>query len=67
MAFKHACQVLQNFDPLTFPPSEGVTVKVQVANTDRTYYFPQSKTSLLEKQVKLLDKVTVHIEDEKPK
>ncbi|NIQ05615.1 MAG: hypothetical protein GWO20_07785 [Candidatus Korarchaeota archaeon] len=61
VAFKHACQLLENFDPLDFPPQERVEVHVKIANKKRTYYFTHDRRSFLKKQLSLLDNVKMHI------
>lgn len=61
VAFKHACKVIENFNPVDFPPSEGVQVSVRVADKEVNYNFPNEKFSFLKEQVNLLDKVRVNI------
>lgn len=61
VAFKHACKVMENFNPLDFPPSKGVQVSVRVADKEVNYNFPTDKFSFLKEQVRLLDKVRVNI------
>lgn len=61
VAFRHACNVLENFDPLDFPPTDPIEVKVFLSNHERTYFFPQDRFSFLKEQVSLLDGIRVRV------